>query len=135
MLPEGFDVAFDGIGELGFSRTWAAVGPHGHLSAFGFSAGVQRNASIALVGLWLAMIWWWNKSSAGRSASFYSITSLRKKHPDWFVADLGELFGMAKRGEIKPRVAERIALEAVADAHARIEQGGLEGKIVFLPNG
>jgi NADPH2:quinone reductase len=135
VLPEGFDVAFDGIGEQGFSRTWAAVGPRGHLSAFGVSAGVQRNVSIALVGLWLAKIWWWNKFSGKRSTSFYSITSLRKRHPDWFVADLGELFGMAKRGEIKPRVAERIALEAVADAHARIERGGLEGKIVLLPNG
>jgi NADPH2:quinone reductase len=42
---------------------------------------------------------------------------------------------MLKRGEIKPRVAERVALGAVADAHARIERGGLEGKIVLIPNG
>ncbi len=42
---------------------------------------------------------------------------------------------MLKRGEIKPRVAERIALDAVADAHTRIERGGLEGKIVLVPNG
>src|SRR5450432_793389 len=37
VLPEGFDAAFDGIGEQGFSRTWRAVGPRGHLSAFGVS--------------------------------------------------------------------------------------------------
>jgi hypothetical protein len=40
-----------------------------------------------------------------------------------------------RRGEIKPRVAERVALGAVADAHTRIERGGLEGKIVLIPNG
>jgi NADPH:quinone reductase-like Zn-dependent oxidoreductase len=135
VLPDGFDVVFDGIGEQGFSRAWHAVGPRGHLSAFGFSAGVQRNVSIALVGLWFAKLWWWNTFSGARSTSFYSITSLRKKHADWFVADLGELLGMAKRGVIRPRVAERIDLHAVAGAHTRIERGGLDGKIVLLPNG
>jgi NADPH:quinone reductase len=134
-LPEGFDVAFDGIGEQGFSRTWRAVGPRGHLSAFGVSAGVQRNVSILQVGLWFAKLWWWNTFSGGRSTSFFSITKVRKQHPDWFVADLGQLLSMLKRGEIKPRVAERVALDAVADAHTRIERGGLEGKIVLLPNG
>jgi NADPH:quinone reductase len=135
VLPGGFDAAFDGIGERGFSRSWHAIGPHGHLSAFGVSAGIQRNVSILRLGLWLAKLWWWNTFSRGRSTSFFSITTARKKHPDWFVADLGQLLGMLKRGEIKPRVAERIALDAVADAHARIERGGLEGKIVLLPNG
>jgi NADPH:quinone reductase len=135
VLPEGFDAVFDGIGEQGFSRTWRAVGPNGHLSAFGVSAGIQRNVSIALVGFWFVKLWWWNTFSGGRSTSFYSITSLRRKHPDWFVADLGQLLGMLKRGEIKPRVAERIALDGVADAHTRIERGGLEGKIVLVPNG
>ena len=135
VLPEGFDVVFDGIGEQGFSGTWRAVGPNGHLAAFGVSAGIQRNVSIALVGFWFVKLWWWNTFSGGRSTSFFSITSLRKKHPDWFVADLGQLLGMLKRGEIKPRVAERIALDAVADAHIRIERGGLEGKIVLVPNG
>jgi NADPH:quinone reductase-like Zn-dependent oxidoreductase len=133
-LTGGFDAAFDGIGEQGFSRTWRALGPRGHLSAFGVSSGIQRNASILRLGFWLAKLWWWNAFSGGRSTSFYSITTMRRKHPDWFVADLGQLLGMLKRGEILPRVAERIGLDAVADAHMRIERGGLEGKIVLMPN-
>jgi NADPH:quinone reductase-like Zn-dependent oxidoreductase len=135
VLPEGFDVVFGGIGEQGFSRTWRAVGPRGHLSAYGVSAGVQGNAPLALMGLWFAKLWWWNTFSRTRSASFFSITSARKKHPDWFAADFAALLGLLARGDIKPRVAERIALDAVADAHTRIERGGLEGKIVLLPNG
>jgi NADPH:quinone reductase-like Zn-dependent oxidoreductase len=134
VLPERFDVVFDGIAEQGFSRAWRAVGPRGHLSAFGISAGIQRNVSIALVGFWFAKLWWWNLFSIGRSTSFYSITSLRKKHPDWFVADLDQLLGLLKRGEIKPRISDRIGLDAVAEANARIERGGLEGKIVLVPN-
>ncbi len=134
LLPGNFEAVFDGIGERGFSRAWAAVGPRGHLSAFGFSEGVRHNVSTAVLGLWFAKLWWWNTFSSGRSARFFSIMSERTKHPDWFVADLGELLDLLKRGEIKPRVAERIALEAVAAAHARIERGGLEGKIVLVPN-
>lgn len=134
VLPEGFDVVFDGIGENGFSRAWRAVGERGHLSAYGLSAGVKSNTPPPLVGLWFAKLWWWNKFSGPRTASFVSITSLRKKHPDWFTADLGALLGMLARGEIKPRVAERIGLDAVADAHHRLERGGLEGKIVLVPN-
>ena len=134
VLPEGFDVVFDGIGENGFSRAWRGVGPGGRLSAYGFSAGVKGNAPLALFGLWLAKLWWWNKFSKARTASFVSIMSLRKKHPDWFVADLGILLGMLARGDIKPHVAERIGLDAVADAHLRLERGGLEGKIVLVPN-
>jgi NADPH:quinone reductase-like Zn-dependent oxidoreductase len=57
-----------------------------------------------------------------------------KKHPDWFMADLSVLIGMLAHGDIKPRVAERIALDAVADAHTRLERGGLEGKVVLMPN-
>jgi NADPH:quinone reductase len=134
VLPNGFDVVFDGIGEGGFSRAWRAVGEQGRLSAYGFSAGVKSNAPLALVGFWLAKLWWWNKFSGARKASFVSITALRTKHPEWFIADLGTLLGMLARGEIKPRVAERIGLDAVADAHLRLERGGLEGKIVLVPD-
>ena len=95
---------------------------------------MKSNAPLALLGLWFAKLWWWNKFSGARSASFVSITSLRKKHPDWFVADLGTLLDMLARGEIKPRVAERIGLDAVADAHLRLERGGLDGKIVLVPD-
>lgn len=135
VLPGGFDAVFDGIGEQGFSRAWRAVGPRGHLSAYGFSAGVQRNVPLALVGVWLTRLWLWNWFSGARSTSFVSITALRKRHPDWFVADLGVLVGMLARNAIRPRVAERIGLAGVADAHVRLERGGLEGKIVLLPNG
>lgn len=134
VLPEGFDVVLDGIGENGFSRAWRAVGTRGRLSAYGFSAGVKSNAPLLLIGLWFAKLWWWNQFSGPRTASFVSITALRKEHPDWFRADLGALLRMLVCGDIKPRVAERIGLDAIADAHHRLECGGIEGKIVLVPN-
>lgn len=135
VLPGGYDAVFDGIGELGFSRAWHAVGPHGHLSAYGVSDAIQRNTPIVRVGFWFAKLWWWNHFAGQRSASFYSITKVRSNHADWFVADLSHLLGMLMRGEIRPRVAERIGFDAVASSHTRIERGGFQGKIVLQPNG
>ena len=42
---------------------------------------------------------------------------------------------MLSRGDIAPHVGERIGLDFVADAHRRLERGGLEGKIVLVPGG
>jgi NADPH2:quinone reductase len=42
-------------------------------------------------------------------------------------------FGKAS-GVIKPRVAECISLNEVAEAHRRLEAGGLEGKLVLCPD-
>ena len=134
LLADGFDAVFDGIGEQGFSRSWRAVGPRGHLSAFGVSAAIQGDIPFARVGLWFARLWLWNHFAGQRSTSFYSITTMRKKHPEWFAADLAELLALARGGAIRPRVSERIGFDAVADAHRRLESGGVEGKIVLVPH-
>jgi len=34
---------------------------------------------------------------------------------------------------IRPRIAQRISFEEVAEAHRRLEVGGLEGKFVLCP--
>ena len=135
LVAGGFDAVFDGIGEQGFSRAWRAVGARGHLSTFGISAAIQGDIPFARVGLWFAKLWAWNHFAGARSTSFYSITTMRRKHPEWFRQDLAELLALAQRGAIRPRVAERIGFDRVAEAHQRLERGGCKGKIVLLPNG
>jgi NADPH:quinone reductase len=39
-----------------------------------------------------------------------------------------------KTGVIRPRIADRISFDEVADAHRRLEAGGLDGKLVLCPN-
>jgi NADPH:quinone reductase-like Zn-dependent oxidoreductase len=60
---------------------------------------------------------------------------MRARHPAWFKEDLGRLFRLLETRAIRPRVAERISFDEVADAHRRIEAGGLEGKLVLCPGG
>lgn len=131
VVPGGFDVVFDGIGADDYRGSWNALAPGGHLCAFGFTASVA-NGRLA-IGLSIARLYAWNLWFSGKRASFYSINSMRSQHPDWFTEDLETLFRMLAAGTIHPRVAERISFEKVADAHRRLEAGGLTGKIVLCP--
>lgn len=133
VLPDGVDVVFDGIGVDGFAQSWALVKKGGFLSAYGFSHAVQTGTSWLRVGGWFARIGLWNALPNGKRAGFYGITQLRKKHPEWFRKDLTELFGWLADGTIRPRVAARIGLGDVADAHRKLEAGGLDGKLVLVP--
>ena len=51
----------------------------------------------------------------------------------WFREDLGRLFDLLATGAIRPRVAGRISFDEVADAHRRLEAGGLGGRLVPVP--
>jgi NADPH:quinone reductase-like Zn-dependent oxidoreductase len=130
-LPGGFDLVFDGIAEDGYRRSWEAVGRDGLLCAYGFSAGVKE--SRLTIGKWIARLYLWSWLSRGKRARFYSINGTRLRHPDWFKQDLQHLFGLLAAGTIRPRVAERIGFDDVADAHRRLEAMGLAGKIVLCP--
>jgi NADPH:quinone reductase len=44
LVPGGFDVVFDGVGEDGYRRSFAALKRGGLLCAYGYSAGVQEHA-------------------------------------------------------------------------------------------
>jgi NADPH:quinone reductase-like Zn-dependent oxidoreductase len=69
----------------------------------------------------------------GKRACFYSVNVMRARHPIWFKEDLERLFGLLATGAVRPRVAERISFDKVAEAHRRLEAGGLDGKLVLCP--
>jgi len=83
--------------------------------------------------MWIARLYFWRLLPGRKRAGFYSINLMRALHPTWFKDDLEQLFGLLANGEIRPRVAERISFDEVAEAHRRLETGGLEGKLVLCP--
>jgi len=133
-LPGGFDVVFDGIGEDGYRRSFAALKRGGLLCAYGYSAGVQAQRRMLTMLMWIARLYLWRWLPGGKRACFYSINVMRARHPAWFREDLERLFGLLATGAIRPRVAERISFYEVAEAHRRLEAGGLEGKLVLCPD-
>ncbi|SCK24647.1 NADPH:quinone reductase [Variovorax sp. HW608] len=133
VLPGGFDVVLDGIGEDGYRRSFAALAPGGFLCAYGYSAGVQAQRGMLALLTWIARLYLWSWLPGSKRAAFYSINVMRARHPLWFREDLARLFELLATRAIHPRVAERISFEQVADAHRRLEAGGLEGKLVLCP--
>jgi NADPH:quinone reductase-like Zn-dependent oxidoreductase len=133
VVPGGFDVVFDGIGEDGYRRSFAALKPGGLLLAIGFSASVQARQGMRAILMSIARMYLWRFLPGGKRARFYSINAMRVRRPGWFKQDLARLFELLATHAIRPRIAERISFDAVADAHRRIEAGGLEGKLVLCP--
>src|SRR6516165_9583953 len=54
VLPDGFDVVFDGIAQDGYRRSFAALKRGGLLCAYGYSAGVQGQRRMLTMLMWIA---------------------------------------------------------------------------------
>src|SRR5262245_14125301 len=138
VLPGGIDIVFDGIGEDGYRRSFAAVKDGGLLCAYGYTAGVQAKRRLATILMWIAKLYLWRQLLSwlpgGKRLHVYSINAMRARHPAWFREDLERLFGMLATGAIRPRVAERISFDEIVQAHRRLEAGGLAGKLVLCPD-
>ncbi len=137
-LPGGFDVVFDGIGEDRFRRSFAALKPGGVLCAYGYTASVQAKSRLRSILMLLVRVYLWKWFlgwlPGGKRPRMYSINLMRARHPAWFREDLEQLLGLLAARAIRPRVAERISLDEVAEAHRRLEGGGLDGKLVLRPD-
>jgi NADPH:quinone reductase-like Zn-dependent oxidoreductase len=138
VLPGGFDVIFDGIGEDGYRRSFAALKRGGLLVAYGYTAGVQAQRRLLTILMWIAHVYLWRRLLSwlpgGKRVRVYSINVMRARDPAWFREDLGRLFELLATRVIRPRVAERISFDEVAEAHRRLEGGGLQGKLVLCPD-
>ena len=132
----GVDAAFDAIGGPHFARSFACLATGGLLVGYGSQTMAVGREGLASAGLGLLRlnIWgvlgsWFN----GRRAVWYSVTSRRLTHPDEFKADMATLFELLRDRAIHPVVVDRLPLEAAREVHARIDAGGLGGKIVLMP--
>lgn len=125
----GVDAVFDPLGGDSLPRSLHALKPGGMLVAFGFQNEVLgRGGSIPLDFVTLKL---WDWLPTGHATAFYSIGAMRRRHPEWFGADLATLFGMLAEGRIAPVVAEVLQLAQVREAHARVEAGEIAGKLVL----
>jgi len=137
VLPGGFDVVFDGVGKGGYGGSLAALKRGGLLCAYGYTACVQPQRAPLAILMWLAHQYLQSlcmRSLRGKRTRVYSINLMRARHPSWFKQDLERLFGLLATGAIRPRLAERISFDQVAEAHRRLEAGGLDGKLVLCPD-
>ena len=132
----GVDIVFDAIGGAHFGRSFACLASGGLLVGYGSQTMAVGRESLVAAGLGLARLKLWSAFSyflGGRRAIFYSITARRATHPEEFKADMTKLFQLLRTGVLHPVVIARLPLAAAGEVHARIDRGGLGGKIVLLP--
>jgi len=132
----GVDAAFDAIGGAHFGRSFACLASGGLLVGYGSQTMAVGREGLASAALGLARLKLWGALSflfGGRRALFYNITARRLTHPEEFKADMATLFELLRDGAIHPVVIDRLPLAAASEVHARIDAGGLGGKIVLLP--
>ena len=135
----GVDAVFDAVGGMNWWRSYktlrsAGKASGGKLIGYGMSSVVEQGkasklrgaASFALIGLLGAL-------PDGKVARWYSITTERKKHPEWFPEDLAHLLNLLAEKKIHPHVAERLPLREAQRANDPIEHAKVSGKIVLLP--
>src|SRR5215204_3510933 len=76
VLAGGFDVVFDGVGEDGYRRSFAALRRGGLLCAIGYSAGVQARQGMLAILMSIARLYLWGFLPGGKRARFYLITAM-----------------------------------------------------------
>jgi NADPH:quinone reductase-like Zn-dependent oxidoreductase len=132
----GVDAAFDAIGGAHFSRSFACLASGAVLVGYGAQTMAVGREGLLSAGLGLARLKLWGalgRLFGGRRAVWYSISERRLTHAEAFKADMTSLFGLLREGAIHPIVVDRLPLSAAREVHARIDAGGLGGKIVLLP--
>jgi NADPH:quinone reductase-like Zn-dependent oxidoreductase len=132
----GVDMAFDAIGGAHFARSFACLSHGGLLVGYGSQTMAIGREGLLAAGLGLVRLKLWSALSfllGDRRAVFYSITGRRTTHPEEFKADMAALFQLLRENVIHPVVVDRLPLAAASEVHARIDSGGLGGKIVLFP--
>ena len=125
---DGVDAVFDSVGGTHWLRSSQCLKPGGVLIPFGsqnaLTGGVMRKLEDVASAGFLAL-------RPGRRISLYSISGMKRKHPEWFHEDLSILLQMLSEKRIKPIVADRLPWKDAVEAHRRLESGELQGKLVL----
>lgn len=128
----GVNAVFDPVGGSNWRRSYRAMGKGGRFIGYGMSAAIEGGRrNMMLAGTSFAWLWFAGLLP-GKSATWYSITKEKKKHPEWFREDLSRLLAMLEQKAIKPVVAERLPLCDAARAHELLEKASVSGKIVLM---
>ena len=134
VLPDGFDVIVDGIGEDGYRRSYAALKRGGLLCAIGFSASVQAQRRMLFI--------------SDRDRAPIPVEAVARRQAcslllDQYDAGATSHLVQGGLGAARPvgnwrhprlHVADRISFDEVTEAHRRLEAGGLAGKLVLCPD-
>jgi NADPH2:quinone reductase len=133
LKPDGVDFVFDGIGATA-RQSYQTLNKHGHLILYGISSMLnagRKNLRAQAETYWTFRIFLRNFLPAGKRVSLYQITAYKKKHPEWFAADLLKLFALLSEAKIEPVIQTILPLSEAAHAHTLLHESKVRGKIIL----
>ncbi|MEW2168053.1 medium chain dehydrogenase/reductase family protein [Streptomyces sp. NPDC007084] len=138
LAPAGVDAVFDHVGGRGVADSWHLLAPGGTLVAYGSASTRDDTGSKQWPVLKLLVrVTLWNALPNGRHAYFFNVWGGRALSKNRFRArlraDLTQVFGALRRGEVTPRIAAQLPLADAAEALRLAESGTVAGKVVLTP--
>jgi len=131
-LPEPVDVLFDPVGGPSLRRSRAATRRGGVVVSYGFSFTVDgrygRAAGLVRTLAALAAA----KALPGARVVLYAVGGAARKDPAALREDLTTLIELLAAGNLAPQV-ETVPLADAAEAHRRLEDRQVLGKLVLVP--
>ncbi|MEV7793172.1 medium chain dehydrogenase/reductase family protein [Streptomyces sp. NPDC087512] len=136
LAPGGVDAVFDHVGGRGIVDSWRLLAPGGTLVSYGSAStrddeGSKQWPVLKLLG----RVWLWNALPNRRRAYFFNVWAGRALNRGRFQtrlrADLTEVFGALRRGEITAQIAAELPLTQAAEAMRLAESGTVAGKVVL----
>jgi NADPH2:quinone reductase len=142
LTGDGVDVVFDPIGGAHLWQSRKALRRGGRVVGYGLRTSLRddglasahpgrpnRMGGTAIFALYIFGSW----ILPGRKRVVpYSIQTLKRLRPAWFLQDLTTLLDLLKQEKIKPLIAERLPLVEARHAHERLGKGGVTGKLVLM---
>ncbi|MFE7723852.1 medium chain dehydrogenase/reductase family protein [Nocardia rhizosphaerihabitans] len=137
LAPDGVDAVFDHVGGSGITDSFALLAPHGTLVSYGTAATKNDvgNSRLPVLKL-LGRILLWNALPNKRSAHFFNLWAGKRNRAAFrarITADLGQVFDLAARGDLRAQVAARVPLAEAARAMELAESSTVVGKVVIVP--
>jgi NADPH:quinone reductase len=133
LVPDGVDVAIDGLGGASIGRCTRAVRRGGQVVSYGFTSAVNRDGSNDNLGTFSGMLALYvGARLKGRKPSFYGITQLYREDPKPLREDLPKLFELLAQRRIQPLISHKLPLLEGIAGQEMLERGGVRGKIVLL---
>jgi NADPH2:quinone reductase len=144
LTGDGVDVVFDPLGGSHMWQSRKALRPGGRVVAYGNTTSLRgeglasgrpgrRNRLHGIPVFVLYIVGGWLLPGRKRVIP-YSIQTLKRLRPAWFREDLIALLDLLRQDKIRPIVAQRLPLAEARRAQELLEQGGVTGKIVLVPD-
>jgi NADPH:quinone reductase-like Zn-dependent oxidoreductase len=129
----GVDLVLDPVGGTNFSRSYRTLRRGGRLIAYGLSSALKNGKLSRLaIAFSLARFAALKLLPNGKSAKWYSITTVKRRKPHWFREDMRTLCQLLAERKLRPIIAERLPLSDAARAHRLLEDTAVSGKLVLL---